>query len=946
MSQFYLPRSINRSTLMLLLCSIVFPWFAAAQVVKRHELAPNGFNILTAADATRQGGIKQVDIGPGKVGWIESWRNAEDSLSWDVSVVEPGEYEVSIIAQGGRSGSSVQVEVAGQKLSVDCGSQWDRLSLGKVRLLAGLQPLTVRSASTPPIQSFFSVELIRSSVKQDLAARAEKLSASTQWLVADRYGLMFHWTSETKPQIGPPKSYQQAVRDFDVERFAQMVADMGARHVVFTTSHAGFYFPGPNKTIDSILPGRTCDRDLIGDLATALDKRGIKLILYYHPGHDDVPWWSRTHFDENKAEFFRQWCAIIRDIGQRYGNRLAGFWFDDAIFSYYPFNPPWEEMTRAAKAGNAARLVIYNSWILPKANDFYEVFAGENYFSKEVIEGDGFLPVGGTGKFTGGPQQGLQGHITTFVEKDWGHFKLDTPIGPPQFSAEAMIAGIQDCIRRRNVPTFDVEIYQDGGISPQTFQLFKTISHTIWSDAPSSAAGSKPTIAVRESVADDSKEVQRLRITRLYAAQADLHGNVRLWKETGMMLWKGTGTADWHLQVPKAGEYEVKICYASAVDTVHLSLGTGVRVNAVLPSTSGVFLDDTLNFNRTIIANQIRLPGGEVSLELQVQTDNLDERFRVRSIELTPVDAVPASARESKTAHDSRAPTDWMVKAGYGVMFHWTSRSAPKKGPILPYQEAVERFDVQQFANMVRATGAGYVIFTVNHADPHCPAPIRSWEKYHSGWTTKRDLIGEIADALQARGIRLMLYFASHVLGKMGETDSGTYLRAHQEILTEFGKRYGRKISGYWFDGWYQSLELYPDIDPRELWSAVKAGNPDRVVAYNSWIYPGETDWQEYWAGEVGGLVRPTSSRFSEQGPAIGLQQHALWFLDAPWLHQKLDSEMEPLRFKNEELIRYVEESMRHQGVVTLNVGIFQDGEIGPAALQQLQALRAAVRGH
>jgi len=164
------------------------------------------------------------------------------------------------------------------------------------------------------------------------------------------------------------------------------------------------------------------------------------------------------------------------------------------------------------------------------------------------------------------------------------------------------------------------------------------------------------------------------------------------------MLWKGTGTADWHLQVPKAGEYEVKICYASAVDTVHLSLGTGVRVNAVLPSTSGVFLDDTLNFNRTIIANQIRLPGGEVSLELQVQTDNLDERFRVRSIELTPVDAVPASARESKTAHDSRALTDWMVKAGYGVMFHWTSRSAPKKGPILPYQEAVERFDVQRFA--------------------------------------------------------------------------------------------------------------------------------------------------------------------------------------------------------------------------------------------------------
>lgn len=215
--------------------------------------------------------------------------------------------------------------------------------------------------------AIFSLELVRSFVKADLAARGKKLWGKTDWLVVDKYGLMFHWTSATKPQTGPPQSYQQAVRDFDVERFARMVDEMGARHVVFTTSHGGFYFPGPNKTIDSILLGRTCDRDLVADLAAALNKRGIKLFLYYHPGHDDVPWWTRTHFDENKAAFFQQWCVIIREIGERYGDRLAGFWFDDAIFTYYPFNPPWEEMTRAAKAGNPDRLVIYNSWIYPKS---------------------------------------------------------------------------------------------------------------------------------------------------------------------------------------------------------------------------------------------------------------------------------------------------------------------------------------------------------------------------------------------------------------------------------------------------------------------------------------------------------------------------------------------------------------------------------------------------
>lgn len=491
MPSFYRWRSMYHSAVTLLAMFVAFSSSVLGQDVKKHEIVPSKVNILTGADAIRNGGIKRVDIGPGKVGWIESWRDAEDSLSWDVSAAESNEYELSVIAQGRNSRTSVQVEVGREKLSAECLAQWDRLSLGKVRLPGGIHRVTVRSNSTPPMHSFFSVELVSPSVKRQLAERAEKLLANTDWLVADRYGVMFHWTSDTKPEAGSPKPYQQAVRDFDVEHFAQMVAEMGAHHAVFTTSHAGFYFPGPNKTIDSILPGRTCDRDLITDMAGALAKRGIKLILYFHPGHDDAPWWARTHFDENKAEYFRQWCAIIREIGERYGKGLAGFWFDDAIFTYYPFEPPWEEMTRAAKAGNANRLIIYNSWILPRANEFYEVFAGENYFSREVIEGNGFLPVGGTGKFTGGPQRGLQGHITTFVEGDWGHFKLDSPIEAPQFSAEMMIAGIQDCMRRKNVPTFDVEIYQEGTISPQTFQLFRAINRAIWLGSASSASSSK-----------------------------------------------------------------------------------------------------------------------------------------------------------------------------------------------------------------------------------------------------------------------------------------------------------------------------------------------------------------------------------------------------------------------------------------------------------------------
>jgi hypothetical protein len=273
--------------------------------------------------------------------------------------------------------------------------------------------------------------------------------------------------------------YCQAVRNFDVQKFADVLDEMGAGYIVFTTSHAEFYFPGPNKVIDEILPGRTCSRDLVGDLAQALSKHGIKLELYFHPGHDDVEWWRRTHFDDDKDKYFDLWCRVIGQIGQQYGPSIAGYWLDDATFTYYPYNAPWAKMTAAAKQGNSDRLVTYNSWILPKVSDFYEVFAGENDFSTEMINGFGFLPAGGTGKFTGGPQSGLQGQITTIINGDWGHFKENTPISPPKYSLDTMIAKIRDAISRKNVPTFDVEIYQDGRISPETLALFKEIRRAI-----------------------------------------------------------------------------------------------------------------------------------------------------------------------------------------------------------------------------------------------------------------------------------------------------------------------------------------------------------------------------------------------------------------------------------------------------------------------------------
>ncbi len=108
-------------------------------------------------------------------------------------------------------------------------------------------------------------------------------------------------------------------------------------------------------------------------------------------------------------------------------------------------------------------------------------------------------------------------------------------------------------------------------------------------------------------------------------------------------------------------------------------------------------------------------------------------------------------AAEEARAKNARASVDWLIETGYGLMFHWTSGTPQRDGSRKSYEEAINDFDVEKFANMIEETGAGYVIFPIGHAESYCPAPIDSWERIHPGQTTRRDLIEELANALNEK---------------------------------------------------------------------------------------------------------------------------------------------------------------------------------------------------
>ncbi len=426
---------------------------------------------------------------PFKSFWIENWKTTQQTAQWNVES-PAGTYVVETLVKlnGVQNDETVTLELSDGKHSTQCslsGDEWQRCTFdAPLELLEGTSTLTARIVTPGKSQDFsmnlFSFELTEKELHKQLAEKAKALRSNAQWMGKLKYGFFFHWNANSMPRKGEPKSYQEAVRDFDAEAFAKMVNECGGELVFFTTAWAQAYFPAPLESFDRILPGRTTERNLVADLADALGKYGIKLILYYNFKGDDA--WQKAlgYTKETPQNLIDNTEKILEEIGERYGDKIAGLWLDDGI-AYYPCEANFEKLTRAIKKGNKDLVVGYNSWILPRLTDFQDFFGGELGLSESSAGvGNPWLPAGGNGVFTGGPQEGLQATYCGLMEPgDWTHIEKDSEIGDPLLSAEQLVSIIQASNERGNLPMMNLQIYQDGTISPKTRELLKTVKEQL-----------------------------------------------------------------------------------------------------------------------------------------------------------------------------------------------------------------------------------------------------------------------------------------------------------------------------------------------------------------------------------------------------------------------------------------------------------------------------------
>jgi Alpha-L-fucosidase len=463
------------------------------------QLDPNTVNVLKANVAARSASL--AESAP-KGFWIQSWNDSRQAFAWKVQVPQAGRYSVDVLVSGA-PGS--QIEIAGPRDTIKVtipegndhwGNNWNKISVpGWLNLPQGSSTVTVRSPNPAGIatnknhykgMALMSLELIARSQKEAIEKRIRDAHSSAKWLADAQYGLMFQWGEWGYPEHGERKPWPKMIDDFNVEKFADMVQSTGAGYVIWSATWHSYYFPAPIQSIERIMPGHTSKRDLIGELADALNRRGIKLMLYYNGSalSHQQPRNSGTT-DSNQigtdALFRKNWIAIVTEVGERYGSRLAGWFIDEG---WYP--SPFEEENRALKAGYPGRIVSFNDWVRPRLTDFEDVEFGEGFNC--LNDGAGKLfpdgpPVGGDGIYVEGPHKGLQAHGMFILDgPDWGIWKPDTTIAMPMFTSEQIVNMAKDAKAHHVALSFDLLMYEDGTVSPASLDAIKLFGKTVHGD--------------------------------------------------------------------------------------------------------------------------------------------------------------------------------------------------------------------------------------------------------------------------------------------------------------------------------------------------------------------------------------------------------------------------------------------------------------------------------
>ena len=301
---------------------------------------------------------------------------------------------------------------------------------------------------------------------------------NTDWFQKAGYGVFVHYLEDLQNapdqihSLGRRTSWDECVREFDVARFADAMAQAGAGYVMFTMHQRTRFLIAPNATFDRLTgykPGEACaTRDLVEDLYQALHRHGIPLMLYWtgdgpragSDGRRAAMGWS----DPVPTDYVRKWAAVAQEYGERYGEKVAGWWVDGS----YPFIGYDDEklgiLAAALKAGNSRRIIAFNPGVEDKVRPYSR---HEDYTCGEQNQ---FLDQPAARWL-----DGEQWHILSFLGSGQSHIGAAWAMPGVKYSKQDLVDYVFEVNRAGGVVSIDVLLFRDGGLDRSQLEVLKAL---------------------------------------------------------------------------------------------------------------------------------------------------------------------------------------------------------------------------------------------------------------------------------------------------------------------------------------------------------------------------------------------------------------------------------------------------------------------------------------
>lgn len=287
------------------------------------------------------------------------------------------------------------------------------------------------------------------------------------WLQNARWGVMTHyladWQARTNKLTMSVEEWNRLIDGFDAEGIAKQLEAAGAKYYQISIGQNSGYYLSPNTTYDRLTGAATskCSRrDLVADLYEALHKHGIKLMIYLPSGApaqdkaaDAALGWANGP-NPNK-DFQRKWEQVIREWSDRWGTKVAGWWFDGCYFPntmYRSAEPPnFASFAAAARAGNPDAILAFNPGVVYRMLSLtpYEDFIAGEIDKPELVT---------IRRAVSGKVDGTQIHMLSYLGQTWG-------MGSPRFTNEQIVAYTRKVLDAGGAITWDVPVELNGTIS-------------------------------------------------------------------------------------------------------------------------------------------------------------------------------------------------------------------------------------------------------------------------------------------------------------------------------------------------------------------------------------------------------------------------------------------------------------------------------------------------